>query len=167
MPSGFDLEGIDFDCGAQHYNDWLFRHSRSAVKSGSASVYLLLEIETGRVVGYFSLSPTQVRKEDAPGQLQGGLMRQAPGYLIGKLALDKSLQGRKPPEVPMGPQLVLAAIAKAVDAATIGGGQVIVVDADNQGLVRFYAECGFLPTGAEEGLRLYMKMATARARIGN
>lgn len=167
MPSGFDLEGIAFDCGAQHYNDWLFRHSRTAVKSGSATVYLLLEVETGRVVGYFSISPTQVRKEDTPDQLRGGLMRQAPGYLIGKLALDMSLQGRKPPEVPMGPQLVLAAIAKAVDAATIGGGQVIVVDADNEGLIRFYTECGFLPSGVAGSLRLYMKMATARARIGS
>lgn len=165
MPSRYDLEGIDFDCGVEHYNDWLVRHARSAVKSGSASVYLLLEIATERVVGYFSISPTQVRKEDSPEEIQGGLMRQAPAYLVGKLALDKHIQGRKPPDVPMGRQLVLAAIAKVVEAATIGGGQLIVIDADNENLISFYQGCGFHPTGVEGDLRLYMKVATARARI--
>lgn len=167
MPSRYDLEGIDFDCGEEHYNEWLIRYARTAVKSGSASVYLLLEEATGRVVGYFTITATQVRKEDVREEAQGGLMRQAPGYLIGKVALDKSLQGRKEPQVQMGPQLVLDAIAKAVEAARVGGGQVIVIDADNEGLLPFYKGCGFLSTGVEGSLRLYMEMATAREILGS
>ena len=89
-------------------------------------------------------------------------MRSAPGYLIGKLALSKELQGAKP---PLGPQLVLAAIAKVVDAAAVGGGQVIVVDADTEDLIPFYERCGFVHTGVPGSTRLFMKVSTAKQAL--
>jgi hypothetical protein len=170
MPPGVNPGGIEFDCGDSHYNDWLLSKAHLAVKSGSASVYLLVtsahdgesEDDLGHVVGYFSISPTQVARIELPNKISGGVMNRAPGYLIGKLALDKSLQGRRPPEIQMGPQLVLAAVAKVVEAANVGGGQIIVVDADNEKLVPFYENCGFHSTGIDGASRLYMKISTAR-----
>lgn len=170
VPSDFELEGIDFDCGVAAYNDWLLRHSQSAVRSGSASVYLLVELDSRRCVGYFTLSPTQVLSADVPKRTRGGLMRATPGYLIGKLALDKSVQtrwraenGLDPLPQSLGPDLLRAAVLKAVEAAAIGGGQVIVVDADNEGLVPPYQRWGFIPAEGPGQLRLYMKMSTARS----
>lgn len=162
MPSDFDPEGIAFDCGISEYNDWFGSRSADAVRSGSASVYLLVGDDSTRLAGFFTISPTTVSSEGLPKRARGGLMRTAPGYLIGKLALSKDLQGRKP---PLGPQLVLAAIAKVVDAAAVGGGQIIVVDADNKDLIPFYEGCGFLSTGVPSTLRLYMKVATARKAL--
>ena len=169
MPSNFELEGIDFDCGVDSYNDWLSRHAKNAVNSGSASVYLLVESASQRCVGYFTLSPTQVTKADVPKALKGGLMRTAPGYLIGKLALDKTCQtrwreenGLPPLAQSLGPDLLRAAVLKAVEAAGIGGGQVVVIDADNEGLVPYYERWGFIPAGGPGQLRLYMKISTAR-----
>ena len=91
-------------------------------------------------------------------------MRSAPGWLLTKVALDRSLQGSQAPG--MGGQLVLAALATIVKAADRGGGQVIVVDADNEHLIPFYEGCGFRPTGRAEDLRLYMKVSTARKYLG-
>ena len=51
-----------------------------------------------------------------------------------------------------------------VTAAARGGGAVIVVDADNPALVPFCERNGFLATGGHD-LRLYMKVATARAHL--
>lgn len=171
MPPGYDLGGIDFDCGKQPYNDWLRKHASTAVKTGSASVYLLFETSTRRLVGYFTITPTTVVKGDLPKQLHGGMMRTTPGYLIGKLAIDRTLHARWRfdqvlPELPvsMGRQLVLAAIAHVVRAADRGGGQVIVVDADNLGLVPYYESCDFISAGDGQ-VRLYMKAATARERL--
>jgi len=163
MPSDFAPEGIAFDCGSEAYNDWLHTHSVDAARSGSASVYLLLEDGSDRLGGYFTISPTTVATADLPKRASSGLMRSAPGYLIGKLALSTHLQGRTP---PLGPQLVLAAIAKVVDAASLGGGQVIVVDADNEKLIPFYERCGFTRTGLPESVRLFMKVSTARKALG-
>jgi len=169
MPPNFELGGIDFDCGEESYNEWLVRHAKNAVSSGSASVYLLVETSSERVVGYFSLSPTQVLKADIPKDLHGGLMKATPGYLIGKLALDKTCQtrwredsGLDPLPQSLGPDLLRAAVLKAVEASRIGGGQVIVVDADNEGLMPYYRRWGFIPAEGAGQLRLYMKMSTAR-----
>lgn len=162
MPSDFAPEGIAFDCGSPPYNEWFRTRSVDAARSGSASVYLLIEVGAGRLAGYFTISPTTVTTEGLPRRAASGLMRSAPGYLIGKLALSKELQGAKP---PLGPQLVLAAIAKVVDAAAVGGGQVIVVDADNEGLVPFYEGCGFIHTGMPGSTRLIMKVSTARKAL--
>jgi hypothetical protein len=46
----------------------------------------------------------------------------------------------------------------------LGGGQVIVVDPDNAGLVSWYAANGFLSIGAPD-LRMRLKLATARTYL--
>lgn len=85
-----------------------------------------------------------------------------PGFLLAKLALDRSLQGDK--DAMWGTQLVVGALRRIVEAANVSGGRVIIVDADNERLVPFYASHSFLPTRVHS-LRLYMKVATARKLI--
>jgi len=48
-----------------------------------------------------------------------------------------------------------------VASVDLGGGQIIVVDADNPGLIAWYSRLGVKSTGGQD-LRLYMKVATAR-----
>jgi hypothetical protein len=48
-----------------------------------------------------------------------------------------------------------------VASVDLGGGQIIVVDADNPALTGWYSRHGFKSTGGQD-LRLYMKVATAR-----
>jgi hypothetical protein len=169
LPATLEVGDLDFDCGSEEYNRWLRLHAHRAVSSGSASVYLLLETGSDRCIGYFTLSPTQVVKEQIPSELHGGLMRTAPGFLIGKLALDKTLQtrwrreqGLAPLSQSVGPDLLRAAVLKAVEASRVGGGQVIVVDAANGDLVTYYQRWGFTPAEGAGQLRLYLKMSTAR-----
>jgi ribosomal protein S18 acetylase RimI-like enzyme len=167
------VKGVDlalpesgFDCGHSGYNRWLYDSALSAVKSGTSAVYLLVEApETQRILGYFAFCPTTVQGDGAPRSEAGGLMRSAPGWLLTELAHERSLQGANAPG--MGRQLVLAALAAIVKAADRGGGQVIVVDADNERLIPFYEGCGFRPTGRAGDLRLYMKVSTARKYLGS
>jgi len=63
-----------------------------------------------------------------------------------------------------GRQLLRHALRTIVDAAEVGGGQLIVVDPDNAGLVVWYAGNGFLRIGGPD-LRMYLKLATARAYL--
>jgi hypothetical protein len=157
---GYDLGA--FDCGETAYNEWLTDHAGQAVEAGSSMVYLLLENRPesdDRVVGYFAICPTLVVPDGMPKPLQRKVLRNAPGWLLAKLALDSSLGGDKTSQ--WGWQLLRAALEAIVAAAELGGGQIIVVDADNPGLVGWYARHGFIPTGGDK-LRLYMKAATAR-----
>jgi hypothetical protein len=160
--TGFDLGA--FDCGEPAYNEWLVNHAHRAVRAGSAAVQVLLERQAGpsRVVGYYAICPTLVVRAAAPKQLRHGLVRSAPGWLLAKLALDRSLRGDA--DRQWARQLLREALLTIIDAAEIGGGQLIVVDPDNAGLVGWYAGNGFLPTGGPD-LRMYLKVATARAYL--
>ena len=158
---GFDVGA--FDCGEETYNSWLRDHAAGAVAAGSAAVYLLLEKAQPhngeRVVGYFAICPTLVVRDKIPRPLRGGVLRAAPGWLLAKLALDMSV--RADGESRWGAQLLREALEVIVQSADQGGGQIIVVDADNAGLVDWYKRHGFRSTD-DRDLRLYMKVATAR-----
>ncbi|ALV40584.1 hypothetical protein AU252_04875 [Pseudarthrobacter sulfonivorans] len=163
LAPGYDLGA--FDCGEAAYNEWLTDHSVQAVEAGSSMVYLLLEgsPETDeRVVGYFAICPTLVVRDGMPKPLQRKELRNGPGWLLAKLALDSSLRGDKVNQ--WGWQLLRVALETIMDAAELGGGQIIVVEADNPGLVGRYTRHGFIPTGGDN-LRLHMKVATARAYL--
>ena len=158
---GFDLGA--FDCGEPDYNQWLSENASKAVEAGSSMVYLLLEQTQPdldeRVVGYYAICPTMVVRDDMPKPVQRGAMRQAPAWLLAKLALDKSLRGDRANQWET--QLLREALETIVACADDGAGQIIVVDADNANLVGWYSARGFRETGGSD-LRLYMKVATAR-----
>jgi hypothetical protein len=157
----FDLGA--FDCGESAYNQWLIEYAVNAVESGSSMVYLLLErAHPGaeeRVVGYYAICPTMVLRDDMPKSLQRRALRTAPAWLLAKLALDKSRRGDK--DHQWGAQLLREALETIVASVDLGGGQIIVVDAGNPGLIDWYSRHGFKSTGGQD-LRLYMKVATAR-----
>lgn len=159
LGTGVDL-GV-FDCGQQDYNDWLVHSAGRAEQAGTAKVYLLMD-EPARVLGYFAICPTAVARAGLPGAASRNAPDPVPGYLLAKLALDRSLQRDR--TMQWGTQLVLGALRRIVGAAEVGGGRVIVVDADNEGLVSWYRRHSFLPTRGSD-LRLYMKVATARSQI--
>ena len=161
LAAGVDL--TTFDCGEPAYNQWLSEHASTAVESGSSMVYLLLErMRPGideRVVGYYAICPTMIVRDDMPKPVQRGALRRAPAWLLAKLALDKSLRGDGVHK--WGAQLLREALRTILASVDDGGGQIIVVDADNVGLVNWYSRQGFKDTGGSD-FRLYMKVATAR-----
>lgn len=162
LDAALDLAG--FDCGEQAYNMWLTDAAAQAQKTGSAHVTVLIECgETGtdRVVGYFAICPTLVVRDQMPKPMQRRMLRSTPGWLVAKLAVDASPRGQ--PE-QWGRQLLREALLAIIAAADRGGGAVIVVDADNLKLVPFYERNGFISTG-DSDLRLFMKVATARAYL--
>lgn len=165
LTSEFNLQ--DFDCGAQPYNDWLVQHALAAIAAGSSAVYVLLKnsdpVSEDRVVGYYAICPTLVVRDQIPKPLQHGMLRAAPGWLLAKLALDVSHRGDNQ---QWGAHLLREALETIIASADAGGGQVIVVDADNASLVNWYTRHGFRSTGADN-LRLYMKVATARLYLND
>lgn len=155
----------DFDCGEPTYNEWLVRHAAASVQAGISAVYLLLEEndEAPRVVGYYAINPTQVVREDVPSSLSRGWPQAVPAWKLGKLAVHIDLRADK--NAQWGRQLLREALQTIVRVADAGGGKVIVVEADNAGLVAFYRRNGFKTTGAEGDLALYMKISTARKAL--
>ena len=150
----------EFDCGKTALNSWLHGQARRAESSGVAHVYVWTPAGKQKVCAYYAICPTEVIRTDAgiSGSLAGGYSR-IPGYLIARLALDASLQGRG-----YGAQLLLDALGKVVRAAEIGGGRLIVVDAMDDEAYGFYECFDFTPVKKRRG-RLVMKMSTAASAL--
>lgn len=160
---GYDLGA--FDCGEAPYNDWLADHAETSVRSGVCAVYLLLEEADGdvRVVGYYAINPTQVVRDAAPTKLARGWPGSVPAWRLGKLAVHVDL--RRDKGAQWGRQLLRDALETIVRVAEVGGGKVIVVDADHEGLLGFYVRNGFKSTGVDGDLSLYTKVSTARKAL--
>ena len=115
------------------------------------------------MVGYHAINPTQVARDDLPKSLSRGSAQTVPAWKLGKLAVHVDLRGDK--DAQWGRHLLRDALETIVRVADAGGGKVIVVDADNQGLLDFYLRNGFKSTGVAGDLVLYMKVSTARGAL--
>ena len=82
-----------------------------------------------------------------------------PGYLLARLALDLSVQGKG-----FGAELLADALDEVIRAAIHGGGRLVIVDAINEKAAEFYRNYGFSPVG--NGARLYMKISQLIASRG-
>lgn len=144
-----------FDCGEPSLNEWLTRTAPGVDAARVSAVYVLTASTSPEVLGYYAIAPTLVVRNALPGSVGRGSPEQVPGWLLGRLALDKSLHGGQ-----MGPHLLLDALETIVKLSRVGGGRVIVVDVMHPGLIPYYSRYGFKPV-REGDLRLAMKVSTA------
>jgi hypothetical protein len=79
--------------GLASLDEWLQRHARQATRQGTRT-YVLIEESGGDVVGYFSLAPHLLERDDAPRSMGRGAPQRIPAILPAKLALHERLHGQ-------------------------------------------------------------------------
>ena len=93
----FDRQQHDrtsFDCGVPALNDWLATKVSQFERRDLARAYVLVEREQVAVRGYYAMSNHAVVYEALPeDQLKGVPRIDVPVVLIGRLAIDRSVQG--------------------------------------------------------------------------
>jgi len=155
LDSQHDVEA--FDCTVESLNVWLRTCAQRAQQSDTARTYVWTETSTSSaVVAYFSITPTAVLRKELTGGLAGGISSNVPGYLLARLALDKTRHGQG-----LGTQLLVDAIKRMVEASERYGGRLIVVDAADQAAFAFYRRHDFIPI-KDNPSRLVLKISTAR-----
>jgi len=134
-----------FDSGEDALDHWLKTRALSNVKNKATRVYVTCAIETIDVVGYYGLSTGQLRHKDAIGRMRRNMPDPIPVILLGRLAVDKSWQGKN-----IGTDLLAHAVEKAVQASEIAGARLLVVHALNESAKAFYERFGFTPLPDQE-----------------
>jgi GNAT superfamily N-acetyltransferase len=157
LTAQFDISR--FDCGNETLNRWLTEQALRAEQAGISATTAWTPHDDDRVVAYYTVAPTQLLRGELPSRSMAGGHSVIPGYLLGRLALDRSLHGRG-----VGSQLLLDALDLIVSAADRSGGRVLVVDAIDDNAAAFYVHHGFAPI--PETQRLIIKIATARTALG-
>ena len=130
------LEG--FDCGKhQSLTDWLKKYAIASEKSRSARTFVVHR--ANRVVGYFSLAASSIRKEEASPRAA----KRQPGYpisviLLARLAVDKTEQGQG-----LGAALLKNALQRCLQASESIGARAVLVHAIDTEAKAFYQHFGF------------------------
>lgn len=125
------------------------------VKRNYAHCYILVEKETSRVAGFYSLSATNIPLSEIPADLARRLPRYptAPAVLIGWLGRDLAFRGQE-----IGAMLLRDAIVRV--AASEIGIHALCADAIDEAAAAFYRR--FLFTSFESRpMSLFLPLATA------
>ena len=147
-----------FASGQEGIDAWLRDEATRAQRTGTARTTVWTDGEGPRVVAFHAIAPTQFARRDLPQRSLAAGYTVVPGYLIARLALDRTLQGRG-----LGTDLLLDALERIVLAAASAGGRLIAVDAIDDRAAAFYRSHDFVPIAGSR--RLVMKVATARAAL--
>lgn len=144
-----------FDCGQPKLNDYLKTRLNQHMKRGIAVGYVLAD-GNGNIAGYVTLSAGHLPITVIPPGHGFPPQLPLPTTLIGRLAVDRSFQGRG-----LGGDLLIHALRIAVRTAETVASAAIEVDATAR---KFYERYGFVQLPDDEQHQ-YLPMAAAKALI--
>ena len=147
----------EFKCGEPTLDDWLRKRAFQNEESGASRTYVACVDK--RVVGYYALAVGAVAHAEAPGRIRRNMPDPVPVTVIGRLAVDRTVQGQA-----LGPALLRDAVLRTVQAAEIAGIRAILVHAISERATRFYEKWGFI-TSPVEPMTLMITVTEARKAL--
>ncbi|MGE4046490.1 MAG: GNAT family N-acetyltransferase [Acetobacteraceae bacterium] len=135
-----DLSG--FSSGVDVLDDWLRRRARANQVSGASRTFVVAD--GGKVVGYYALASGAIAVAASVGRFRRNMPDPIPVAVLGRLAVDRSQQGRG-----LGRALFRDCALRVAHAADAIGIRGIVVHAISEEAKAFYLALGFDPSPAE------------------
>lgn len=145
-----------FDCGDPEMNTFLQRFARQGHEQNAVKTFCAVaDGAPDKILGFYSLAPASVEHDAVPAAMTKGLARhKVPGFLLARLAVDKSVAGRG-----LGGQLLLAAALRCIRVTEEIGGVLMIIDAKNDRAANWYASHGAEPL-KDRPLALVVPLAT-------
>jgi GNAT superfamily N-acetyltransferase len=138
-------------------DDWLKLRASQYQKKDLARTYVALQTGELLVRGYYALSTHRVSYEAIPETEARGLPRiDLPVVLLGRLAVDRTVQGRG-----LGAFLLVDALRRALHISDEVGIRALEVDAIDEEARRFYVKFGFQPL-RDDPRHLFLPMQVVR-----
>ena len=139
-----------FDCGDAQLNGWLAQVAKQHKEKGVSSTFVVATtVKSTKVLGFYAISMAELVNVDLPTQYQKRLPANVPVFRLGRLATDKSQQGKG-----IGEFMLFDAIDRVTRIANDVGGVGLVVNAKPPA-VDFYKRYGFEPM-ADHPLNLFL-----------
>lgn len=134
-----DHDRSAFDCGQPMLNEWLKDRAGQFDRRDLSRTFVATRPDEGLVVGYYAVSTHRVVYEALPAAEAKGLPRlDIPVVLIGRLAVDQSVQGRG-----LGALLLVDALRRSLQISEQVGIRAVEVDALDDAARNFYLKFGF------------------------
>jgi GNAT superfamily N-acetyltransferase len=127
----------DFSCSIDSLDDWLKRRALPNQVNGASRTYV---VSAGkRVVGYYCLASGALELNNTPASIRRNMPDPVPVAILGRLAVDKSYQGRR-----LGVALLQDAVVRTAQAAGILSMRGLLVHALSMEAKAFYEHHGFV-----------------------
>lgn len=128
-----------FECGQPLLDEWLKDRASQFDRRDLSRTFVATRPELVAVLGYYAISTHRVVYEVLPTAEAKGLPRLAvPVLLIGKLAVDRRVQGQG-----LGALLLVDALRRALQISEHVGIRAVEVDAIDDAARKFYMKFGF------------------------
>lgn len=141
-----------FYSGVEMLDDYLHKRAKQDVRRHITRVFVAAETDSPKqVVGYYTLSSLSIELNHLPEKLSRKLPKHpVPAALIGRLAVDKSAQGKG-----VGKMLLADAVKRVLAVSQEIAVYAIVVDAINRDAQKFYEGFGFNPI-SDDRCRMFL-----------
>lgn len=131
-----------FDCGNPELNNYLKKYLAQNIKKNLIKAYVATEQDTGRILGYYTLSSASILHSHINSETTKRLPKYPiPAILIGRLASDVSAQKS---QLKVGSKLLIHALKNSLELSKRLGILLVIVDSKN-GAESFYKHYGFMP----------------------
>lgn len=125
-----------FACGVESLDHWLKQRALKNQATGASRTFVVCDGK--RVLAYYALASSAVAPEIATGRLRRNMPDPIPVVVLGRLAIDRSLQ-----RSGVGRALVRDACLRVVAAADAIGIRGMIVHALSDSARAFYERAGF------------------------
>jgi GNAT superfamily N-acetyltransferase len=132
-----------FSSGVEPLDRYFRQQAGQDRRRDIAQVWVLEELESHLVAGFYTLSAAQIDLDNIPANLSRRLPRypSVPALLLGRLAVDQRFRGQG-----LGRILLFDAFRRTCDISEQAGIFALLVDAKDVEAVTFYHRFGFEPT---------------------
>jgi len=125
-----------FSSGVESLDIWLKRRAMRNQATGASRTFVVCE--GSRVVAYYALASSAITVDEAPGRFRRNMPDPIPVVVLGRLAVDRSLQGQG-----VGRALMRDAALRVIQAADTIGIRGMITHALSPAAKAFYERVGF------------------------
>jgi ribosomal protein S18 acetylase RimI-like enzyme len=147
---GFVVEALStnhdrasFCCGAEQLDNYFHRQARQDIRKRATACFVAVDLESGKVAGFYTLAASAVALSDLPETLAKRLPRypSVPVARMGRLAIDQAYQGRR-----LGAAMLWDAASRVAKSEVMAF--ALIVDAKDETAQAFYLHHGFVNFGS-------------------
>lgn len=154
-PNHHQREG--FSCGTVELDRYFKAFASQDVRRDLARVFVACEPDANRIIGYYSLGAASFLRDSLPADQARRLPRYPlPAVLLGRLAVDRSMQGKG-----LGAHLLMDALSRVLLASQTLAVYAITIEAKDEPAAAFYRKFGFIDF-PDNPLRLFLPLDTVR-----
>lgn len=151
---------IEFDCGRESLNRWFHHHAWKNQQTGSSRTNIVCDTDSGKIVGYVSLSSTQIERAFLLKKHQRNMPDPVPAILLGQLAVDKRYQG-----LGIARSLLFFAFTTAFEVSKHIGCALLITQPLDDEVRKFYRQFGLIDTPFDPNQSMCIRLVDLQVSI--